>query len=160
MFFCKFGQMKTLTVVFFASWKFALTFPLAIYCMHMSMAETLFYINLGGALGVLFFAFLSKQILHFWRKKIEPILFPGRRKKPIMTTYNRKLVKYKNKYGLAGIVVLNPLVLSIPVSTFLIMRFYRHKLRNLSWLIAGQVVWSVVYSVFYFYVKQNLPSWF
>ncbi len=152
--------MKTLTVVFFASWKFALTFPLAIYCMHMSMAETLIYLNVGGALGVLFFAFLSKQILHIWKKFIVHKLFPRKKNRPIITARNRKLVRYKNKYGLPGIIILNPLLLSIPVSTFLIIRFFGQRFRNLAWLIGGQFVWSLLYTFFYFYLKQNILEWF
>jgi hypothetical protein len=58
------------------------------------------------------------------------------------------------KYGLWGIVILNPVLLSIPVGSFLMVKYYGLKMKNLLWLVAGQVAWSLVYVLFLYYVKM------
>jgi hypothetical protein len=58
--------MKEITIILFCTWKFAATFPVAIVLMKMSVAETLIFTNLGGALGTLIFVFLSDAIFKVW----------------------------------------------------------------------------------------------
>lgn len=148
--------MKELTVVFFCSWKFALTFPVAVYGMKMSFIETILYSNLGGLIGVIVFTYLSSQLLNFWNSIIRPKFHSSQSSKPIFTGSRRRFIKIKNNYGLAGIIILNPVILSIPISTFLIIKYYGLRKRYLAWLIAGQLVWSIVYSIFYIYIRKDI----
>ena len=151
-----FEFMKELTIVFFCSWKFALTFPVAVYVMKMSFAETLFYTNLGGLVGIIVFAYLSTQIIQLWNTIIRPRVFKNKPVKPIFTKRSRKFIKIKNSYGFAGIVILNPIVLSIPISTFLVIKYYGLKKRYLAWLVAGQFTWSFIYTLFYMFVRNDV----
>lgn len=148
--------MKELTVIFFSSWKFCLTFPVAVYGMHMSFAETIFYTNMGGVIGVIFFSFLSKQLLAFWKRKVLPLIVRKQKYKPVFTKRRRMFISIKNNYGLPGIVFLNPIIFSIPISTFLVNRYFGRKKIYLLWLIAGQIAWSIIYTFFYIYVKKNI----
>lgn len=141
--------MKELTIVFFCSWKFAATFPIAVYVMGMSFTETLIYTNLGGAIGmfasVYFSGFIIKQWTRFWPEKFRL----RRKKRKIFTKRNRWFVNFKSKYGLFGIVILSPVLLSIPLGAFLTVKYYGIKKANIIWLLAGQVFWSVAYTVAY-----------
>lgn len=150
--------MNEIVIIFFCSWKFALTFPVAVYAMNMSFAETIFYTNLGGLTGVIFFAFLSQKLIIIWVNKIRPALALKQKTKPIFTKRRRKFIRIKNAYGLAGIVLLNPIILSIPISTFLVVRYYGRKKRHLFYLVAGQIAWSVIYTFFYLYVKKDISQ--
>ncbi len=148
--------MKELTVMLWASWKFALTFPFAVYAMHMSFTEIIIFVNLGGILGVLFFTYLSKFIIQLWKTFIVPKLKIKLKPKTAFSKRNRLMVKLKSKYGLIGIIIFNPVFISIPISTFLVAKYYgRHKL-NVLWLIVGQIGWSVIYTYFFVYIKQNV----
>lgn len=144
--------MRELTVIFFCTWKFAATFPVAIYLMKMSVTETLIYTNTGGVLGTLIFLNFSNFLIRTWEK-----YSPYRsRKRKIFTPASRKFVKIKIKYGLPGIVFLSPVILSIPVGAFLAAKYYGNGTKVFTWLVAGQIFWSLVYTLFYSQVKAVL----
>ena len=149
-------MMKELAIIFFCTWKFAATFPVAIYVMKMSFVETLIYTNIGGILGAVTFltfsAFLIRMLNKFWP---EGVIF-HKKKRKIFTKANRSFVRIKIKYGLLGIVILSPAVLSIPVGSFLAAKYYGTKPKVYFLLITGQLLWSVIYTVFYTQVKTIL----
>lgn len=148
--------MKELTIIFFCSWKFALTFPVAVYGMKFSFLKTLIYTNLGGIAGILFFTYLSDIIINLWLKYIKSKNYNfGKSDKPIFTKRRRRFIQIKTKYGFPGIVILNPIILSIPISSFLVVKYYGKRLRNILWLFVGQVSWSVLYTIFYFFIYEK-----
>lgn len=148
--------MKEITIIFFCSWKFAATFPVAIYVMKMSFAETLIYTNIGGIMGTLFSLFLSDTLIKMWNNYKSRKASPDKKKRKIFTKQNRRIVRLKSKYGLLGIVALSPVILSIPLGSFLIVRYYGNKRRNILWQIMGQILWSVIYTIFYMQVRTIL----
>jgi hypothetical protein len=147
--------MKELTIILFCTWKFAATFPVAIYVMKMSVKETLIYTNLGGIIGAFIFLNFSGLIIKLW-DLYRPEPRSHRKKKKIFTPANRRFIKIKTRYGLPGIVVLSPSILSIPVGAFLAAKYYGVGPKVFFLLIAGQVSWSLVYTIFYTYVKNVL----
>jgi len=142
--------MKELTIIFFASWKFAATFPIAIYVMKMTVAKTLIYTNIGGILGAFVFLYLSEFLIRMWNKYWPDRLKFHRKARKTFTRRNRNIIKIKSRYGLWGIVILSPVILSIPVGAFLMVKYYGLKLTNIVWLLTGQIVWSLLYTLFYF----------
>jgi hypothetical protein len=148
--------MKELTIIFFCTFKFAAAFPVAIYLAKMTPLETLLYTNTGGILGTFIFMYLSEFIIRMYNKYWPQRLKRNKRKKQVFTKINRRIVRIKTKYGPWGIVILNPVLLSIPLGSFLMVKYYGLKMKNMLWLIAGQVVWSLVYVLFLFYVKMML----
>jgi hypothetical protein len=147
--------MKELAVIFFCTWKFAATFPVAIYALKMSPGETLIYTNIGGIAGALVFLKLSNLIIGWWKENRPEALFIEKKKKrKTFTRTNRRLVRIKINYGLMGIVVLSPVLLSIPVGAFLAARYYGTKTRIAAWLIAGQLFWSVIYTIIYIQLRD------
>jgi hypothetical protein len=145
--------MKELTIILFCTWKFAAMFPVAILAMKMSFFETIIYTNIGGALGAVIFTFFSGILIKTWNRYLPEIFKCQKKPKKVFTKRKRFLVKVKAKYGLTGIVILTPLLLSIPVGSFLIAKYYGRKRINIAWLISGQVVWSFIYTYLYIQVK-------
>ena len=148
--------MKEITIIFFCSWKFAATFPLAIYVMRMSFTETLIYTNIGGILGTLASVYFSGFLIKLWNTYWPEKLKFHHQKRKLFTRRNRWFVKIKLKYGLFGIVVLSPVLLSIPLGSFLAVKYYGLKNKNILWLITGQIFWSLVYTLFYTQVEAAL----
>jgi hypothetical protein len=148
--------MKELSIIFFSSFKFAATFPVAIYIINMSPVETLLYTNTGGILGTFVFMYLSEYLIRLWNKYWPQSLRRKKKKKKVFTTGNRRIVRIKMRYGLWGIVILNPVLLSIPLGSFLMVKYYGLKMKNMLWLLAGQFSWSLIYILFYYYVKMLL----
>ena len=148
--------MKEISIILFSTWKFAATFPVAVYLMKMSFAETLIYTNIGGILGAVVFFYFSAFLIKMWEKYWPESLKIHKTAKKIFTKKNRRFVAIKMKYGLLGIVILSPVILSIPLGAFLTVKYYGTKTRNIIWLIAGQILWSLVYTIFYTQVKTMI----
>lgn len=146
-----------LLVIFSSAWKFAATFPVAVYLLKMSFMEVILYTNIGGIIGIVFFIFLSKGIIHVANLSFLKWL-RMRRKQPkkIFTRRSRKFVTIKKRFGLAGIITLTPVLFSIPVGTFLIARYYDRRKMNYVYLFVSQVVWSFLYTFFYTRIKVSL----
>jgi hypothetical protein len=148
--------MKELTVIAFSTWKFAATFPVAVYAFKMSFFETILYTNIGGLIGIIVFAFLSKGIL-----KIIKLLCPvksndSKKSKKIFTRRNKRIIFLKNKFALPGILILTPVLLSIPVGVFIVTKYFGRKNINYLYLLLVQFLWSVIYTTIYFNVKIAL----
>ncbi|MDY6801175.1 MAG: hypothetical protein SVU94_08125 [Bacteroidota bacterium] len=139
--------MKELIVILSATWKFAATFPVTVYAFKMSFFETILYTNIGGLLGIIFFTLLSRGFLqlfdNYWPKKWQC----KRKQRKTFTKRNRWLVTIKKKYGLSGIVVLTPVLLSIPIGVFLNTKYYGKQKSSYFFLFLGQIVWSFIYTI-------------
>ena len=143
------------TTILFSSVKFAMTFPLAVIQFGFSFLETVLWTNVGGILGIYFFAFLSDKLIAWWNRTFRrapsesaPVASNGKR---VFTRKNRRIVRIKQKYGLIGIAITTPFLLSIPLGTFLVIRYYRHNRNKFLYLISSNVVWSLIYTAFYMF---------
>ena len=144
-----------LTTILFSSVKFAMTFPLAVFQFQFSFFETVLWTNIGGILGIYFFAFLSDKLIAWWNRTFRK--YPpeppaaGSNGKRVFTRKNRRIVRIKRKYGLIGIAVSTPVLLSIPVGTFLVIRYYRHNRNKFIYLVCSNAIWSLIYTAFYMF---------
>ncbi|MGC9341125.1 MAG: hypothetical protein ACP5E3_00340 [Bacteroidales bacterium] len=112
--------------------------------------------NTGGLLGIFLFAFLSEQLNYFWRNFIVRNFQKHFRSKPyqprqkkIFTRRSRRIVGIKSKYGLAGIAFTTPVLLSIPVGAFLVVRYFGKQTNRFFYLAGANLIWSIIYVLFY-----------
>ncbi len=156
--------MDILITILLGSFKFAMTFPLAILEFHFSFFETILWINIGGVAGVLFFSILSDNIIQWFNRKVMPRRYRNRKRpaekahKKVFTKRNRRIIKIRQKYGLWGIAATTPVLLSIPVGAFLAVRYYSHSRSRYLWLIGSNLVWSFIYTSFYMFCQDLLFS--
>ena len=150
--------MKELSVILFSSFKFAMTFPLAILEYKMGIIKTILLTNIGGLLGIIFFSYLSDLVIQIWKKYVAPSFrklfsmnkpFFKKKEKRIFTKRNRRIINIRTKYGLIGIALATPIILSIPVGTFLVVRFFGKKPVMLSYLAGANIIWSIIFTIFY-----------
>ena len=153
-------MVPIILTILFSSFKFAATFPLVIIQYEFSFLETILWTNVGGILGVYFFVFLSEKLLAWWkrmfRRSNRKILEDEQQVKKIFTRRNRRIVRIKQKYGLIGIALITPFLLSIPVGVFLVVRYYRSSKLKFLYLIAANLIWSVIYTGFYMFWEELL----
>ena len=76
--------------------------------------------------------------------------------KKTFTRRNRRIVRIKQKYGLTGIALITPLLLSIPVGVFLVVRYYHSSKSKFLYLIAANLIWSIIYTGFYMFWEELL----
>ena len=129
--------------------------------------QTVIFTTLGGIAGLLFFYYLSKWMLRMYLR-ICPVVIsyfggeeariamqasqcrkPDRKK---FTRKNKAIVNLRNKYGLVGIILLTPVLLSIPIGAFLAQKYYPRKNSLLVYLSLSVLMWSFFISSFYFLV--------
>lgn len=151
--------LKILIVFAVSSIKFLIA-PALSFSLGLNFLQTFLSTTSGGITGVVIFFFLSRWMLLlyaryfvFYTRKIKkniydflklevPIEIPARK----FTRRNRFIIKIVRKYGLAGIVVLTPVILSIPIGTFLATRFYASNRYLLVYLISSVLFWSLLMS--------------
>lgn len=134
--------------------------PAISFGLGLNFIQTWLSTTAGGIVGVLMFFFLSKWILklysryffyyfHLTKVKVYnslkmtvPKFIPARR----FTKRNRMIIKIVKKFGMAGIVILTPVLLSIPLGTFLATRYYSSNRFLLVYLSASVLFWSLFMS--------------
>ncbi len=156
--------LKIIQVFLLATVKYVITFPFALL-IGLNFQQTLIAVTLGGIAGFFFFyhfsgfairrfhhvkTFMRKHIpiairlkyrqLIIWRKN-----FTGER---VFSRRNRLIVSFRAKFGLAGIIILSPVVLSIPIGAFLLNKYYsKHKLAR-PYMVLSILSWTAVFVVF------------
>lgn len=76
------------------------------------------------------------------------------------TPRNRKFVKIWKKYGLTGVAILTPLILTPIGGTILAVSAGSPKERIIFFMFISAVTWAVIFTVaIYFFGHQVLPDW-
>ena len=143
--------LKILLYILLSSVKFAAGPPFAYYSntYDFTYLEIILYSITGGMFGVFVFTFFSSKILELWQWIIWRMKKTVRRKgvfsepspdiefkgvirytmagenirKKVFTKKNRRIVKLWKKYGEFGVAFLTPIILSIPLGTFIATRY-------------------------------------
>jgi len=101
---------------------------------------------IGGVIGTVVFVYISDFLIKSWNK-IKPEKKVDAIKKQF-TWKNKIIIIVKRRFGLLGISLLTPLLLSIPFGCFLAVRFFKNKERILVYMFASVLFWSVSLSSF------------
>ena len=128
--------LKIISVFLVASVKYFWATPYS-FGLRLNEWETIFFMEAGGILGFLFyyyfFGFLFKELKLLWPVvyNFTPVLFKVRFEMWLVrlrlkrtnarkfTKRNKMIVRMRRRYGMWGLVILSPIILSIPVGAFL-----------------------------------------
>ena len=156
--------IKIIQVFLLATVKYVVTFPFALI-IGLNFQQTLVAVTLGGIVGFFFFYHMSSfaitkfhHLKTFLRKHSPPVvrlkfrqLMSWRKKlsgERVFSKRNRFIAGLRAKYGLLGIVVLSPLILSIPIGAFLLNKYYsKHKLAK-PYMVLSIISWTAVFVAF------------
>lgn len=156
--------LKIIQVFLLATVKYFITFPFALL-IGLNFKQTLISVTLGGIVGFFFFYHLSgfairrfhhvKSIVRkyappivrlkyrhliLWRKKVT-----GER---VFSKRNRLIVKFRSKFGLPGIIILSPVILSIPIGAFLLNKYYSKHKFAMPYMVLSIISWTAVFVAF------------
>lgn len=139
---------KIISVVLLSSVKFGLGgLPLALAVYHFSFFKAVVTTSFGGILGIVVFSYLSELILKladkvtcWWRKK-----HPAKPKKKF-TFQNKMIVRVKKRFGLIGLAILTPTVLSMPLGMLLAKRYFHNTQRVMVYMISSVLFWAITIS--------------
>lgn len=154
--------IKFVHVILLAAVKFILTLPYAMV-IGLQFEEALAAVLIGGIGGFLFFYYMSRHVIKAF-DLLRPVMckwvplriknrFPSVcandrpiKKIKIFTRRNRFIARFKKSYGLPGIILTTPFLLTIPLGAFLANKYYS-KTRNVVWyMILSIVGWTAVLS--------------
>lgn len=148
---------KLIPLFLLTSVKFVVGIPAAYAAMDFSFWELWIFGSISGIFGVACFIFLSDWLFKIYdvlRMKYFPPKQPTKTKK-VFSKKSRFYVKLIRKYGLAGLAILTPTLISIPVGTILARRFYPNRAKVFMYLCVSVILWSVALSA-----ALNFPTLF
>lgn len=158
---------KLLQVLLVSGIKFIFA-PLLGIGYGFNFIQTSIITAIGGFLGFLFFYYLSRWLLlqytkycpivfsYFTGDKVEKakkILSCSEIPKKKFTRKNKMIINLRYRYGLIGIVLLTPVLLSIPIGAFLVQKYFSKKRNILVYMSLSVVFWSFFISSVFFLSK-------
>lgn len=111
------------SVLALATVKFLLA-PSSGRAMDLPFWETYIAALIGGSLSATFFYFFSELMLKISEKRKAKKLANNQPIKRKSSKSKRLILKIKNKFGMYGICILGPFILSIPIGTIIAAKMY------------------------------------
>jgi hypothetical protein len=155
---------KFIQIVLLASVKYFLTIPYTIL-IGMDYKTAVIAIVTGGIGGFLFFYYLLKPLMRI-TNVIKPLIcrivpeylkkrysvFCARwissKKRVYFSRRCRLIVRIKRSFGMWGLIVTTPVLLSIPLGAFLARRYYSHQRRIVLYMMGSIMGWGILLSAF------------
>lgn len=130
--------LQIIGLILFSSVKFFFA-PSTIYLSGYSYFETIAITITGGAIGVFVFFYTGSAIFKFIGDR-----FSSSKPKRSFSRKNRFIIKVKSSWGLIGLALLSPTLISIPLGCLLASRYFRNDRRTIPFLMGSVVFWSFV----------------
>lgn len=139
--------MKHILGILLCSVKFGVAFLPTIRMNGYNFVESVLFGLAAGFVGNVAFIYAG-DILNRGINTLASAIRGNRpqKKKKVFTKGSRRMVYIKNKYGLFGIAILSPLVISIPIGAFLAVRYYSDKRKILLYMMASVAAWTLLFS--------------
>ncbi|NBQ48390.1 MAG: hypothetical protein EBU33_08055, partial [Sphingobacteriia bacterium] len=81
-------------------------------------------------------------------------------RRKIFSSFNRRIIRVRQKFGLAGIAFITPILLSTPLGAFIAERFYRDKKKIILYLSLATIFWALALYCIFILVHGSLREWF
>lgn len=136
--------LKILSIFILSAIKFGIGGVPAAVIANFSFFKSMLITVSGGITGVIIFAYLSSWLTERFKKK-KNLSKPKKK----FTLTNKIIVYVKKYFGLIGLSVITPLILSIPLGVFLAVRYYHDKWKVIRYMMASVTFWAVALYFFY-----------
>lgn len=124
-----------------------------------SALECLLLLIAGGWIGVLVFFNLSEYLLErssrSHQQKVRKAIEQGKSvpKRRKFKWSNRLIIKIKHRFGMVGLALITPTIISIPIGCIVCAKFFRHKQRKmLTLLLISVVLWALILTPVWYFV--------
>ena len=154
--------LKILEIGLIASVKFVFA-PFEAERQGFDFKESFLITTIGGFIGAILFTLIGDIIAYSWKKMIrffEKPLHLQEKPKKKFTWVRKFVIKTKMRFGLLGLLLTTPSIISIPIGTFMVHRFYRRKGKNILLLMFSILIWSLLLNGVAQYLKlsQYIPK--
>jgi len=140
--------LKLVPVFLLCMVKFVVGVPALYAATNWGFLPMFAFSTIAGSCGVIAFLFFERGLMNLWTavKHKLPLKSKPSAPKRRFTKRNRMLVKIINSYGLPGIALITPTIISIPVGTILAGRLFHNHKRVFLFLAASVALWSALLS--------------
>lgn len=150
--------LKILSVFLTCTFAFKIGFPTTYLLFGHNFALTMLIACGGGIVGNIAFTYLSAALLKAWHN------YRAKRglihKRKIFTPFNRRIIRVRARFGLAGIAFITPILLSTPIGALIAERFYKDKKKIIVYLSGATLFWGLTLYLLLYFFEGGLKSWF
>jgi hypothetical protein len=138
---------EALTVLLTSSTKFLPSPFLSINVYDFAFWETVLITTVGGIAGIFFFYGISGYLMRrAWERRMQRIAEGREPKKKNFRRRNKIIIQVKRKFGLIGLAIITPAIISIPIGCILAAKYFRTRKGTLPYLIVSTFLWSLFLS--------------
>jgi hypothetical protein len=135
---------KFVELFFLSSVKFVFT-PLLSKYIGFNFLETFIITAIFGIFWVTVFYYLSSALILIYHYILTGKFFGFKGKpKRVFTKRNRRIVRFKSTFGYLGVIAFTPILLSLPLGSFLARRYYSHKKLILPLIFVSIGIWAFI----------------
>jgi hypothetical protein len=147
--------IKYLLIFLLCMVKFVVAVPSGFATLDLPFIPFVLFTTSGGISGVLAFSFFSNYIFQAWDFIISSLGFKVIQTKPKrrFTKASRIYTKIIKSYGLIGVALITPTIISIPVGTVLALKLFPDKRKVIFTLSISVLLWSILLSSLLFFFK-------
>ena len=148
--------IKYIIVFLLCMVKFVVAVPSGFATLNLPFIPFVLFTSAGGITGVLAFSFFSNYIFKAWDFIISSLGFKVIHTKPKrrFTRASRIYTKIIKNYGLIGVALITPTIISIPVGTVLALKLFPDKRKVIFALSLSVLLWSFLMSFSLYYFKD------
>ncbi len=147
-------EIAEIVSIFFLSAVKFLFAPSISVAAGFSLIETILITSSGGMFGITAFYYFGHFIIKSidrWRLGKNPT-----QTKKVFTKKNKIIVKLKDRFGLIGLVIVTPALISIPIGCVVAAKFYYDNKLTYPMLLISTAIWSVVLSIVSISIKSSI----
>jgi hypothetical protein len=131
--------------------KFSFGVPAAYLNFGLNFWQTFLFAFAGGSTGVILNLYLSRLLLLVWFAIRDRIMGKKTqteqpRKKKIFSKRSRLMVALLRRYGLPGLALITPPLISIPAGCIIATKLYGKSPKVLSYMIISVAFWSLLFA--------------
>ena len=146
--------IKYLLIFLLCMVKFVVAVPSGFATLDLAFIPFVLFTTAGGISGVLAFSFFSNYIFQAWDFLISKLGFKIHTKpKRRFTRTSRIYTRIIKNYGLIGVALITPTIISIPIGTVLALKLFPDKRKVIFTLSISVLLWSILLSSLLFFFK-------
>ncbi len=128
--------------------------PMAVFLFNFSFIKALLVCNVGGITGVFVFTYFLAAIKKWFANIKLRFSKPNNQVKQKFTFTNKLVVRIKQRFGLLGIAIITPPLLSIPLGVFFSLYFFKkQKIKILIYNSVSVILWELILFFAFNYFK-------
>ena len=140
-------MMEAIPIILLSAFKF-LPCPSLAVAMGYNFWETILITVPAGVAATVFFFLASNFLMERARRRKLTAVSTGKEKvKRQFTWLNKNLIRVKHRFGVVGIAFFTPTLLSIPLGSIIMAKFFKHKKEALPALMLSVIGWGVLLTI-------------